>query len=1303
MFTAPTPRRRLLLGALTSLLALILAALYAPSCADADRPSMALAQRITSNAQLIGGPAARGEIGDYLLENDKIRVVVQDLNYNRGSGLFGGSLIDADLVRAEQANTLLGANGRDSFGELFPAFFLEVVDPEEIEVLNDGTDGKAAVIEVRGRGGEFVSQLRVFNQIMVNSYDVQKNITRALQNQPPLQDQDPLVRFRVRYILEPGAQHVRIESTLENISQTRLKFPNQGVLDLLAQLTGIELGNFTVPTGHVIGLGKLNTPFLPGIGFDLQFGLERAYKNTPIALPALPGHLTPIVASSSGNGVSYGFTIKSESEAFARQNHFAYAKDQEPNPQTNAPLYGGKAAQDDMLFLFYASGFGGVFTHQLPPELAPQFCGTKDNDPGPEQACADLIAQTCTENCEPALASCQKNYPGCRTAATEGIPTSYTFTSYLLVGAGDVSSLWDEAYKIKGVKASRVVGQMINGFSAQPEGQGRSLLIYQARPTDDPEATGCTEGAEGAKPFLYNQVDTLAQGRFEFTLPPGHYCYRTRAPGHALGPYNHFQVLAGQDRFLAPTLLAPGHLLISTLDESGRPIPAKVSVVGTHPYVQGATRPDAFLFDLPAGEPWRATDMVADEAGREETRRYVEQIEYTGAQGQANFPVRPNRQGDSYTVYISRGPEYDVVAKEIVVRPGETARFTGTLVRAVDTTGYISGDFHLHARGSIDSGLDYNERVLSIAAEGLELGVTTEHNYVADYEPYILSNRLEEWVASMIGLELTTFEAGHFNGFPLRYDVELANRGSFEWQEQPPGLLFEELRQRGSLGPADTIVQVNHPRDSILGYFSQHNVDALDATVTLPFKEMDASIVDAVIASNGPAFYTVEPGSRTLSSTFSWNFDAIEVFNGKRQELLRHFRLSKSQLRPVYLETFKTQRLEQDASYDPDDCQAARTALVANDCDPCDELQQRVNQCTQLEVAAETGAQTDADDALAKLGDAPVIVCEDNDVAHPGHLDDWYNMLNTNRPDPVKPYERQALAGDPDRLARYENPYKRYVATGNSDSHGARGLDEPGYPRNFVFVGNDDPSTLSPRDVVKGFQDRHVVVSNGPFVTMTVNGAPIGSEIQASGSVSVALKVQVPNWLSVNRWQLIANGEVLRQGPIQMESGNNTWSTTLEVDLPQDAWLVTEITGDANMFPVLTPNEIPPFDIGSAIGSLAEPFGFGVTNPLLSPALTGPVTPFAFTNPIWVIRDGDGTFTPPGTSAARCTNGIASPAGALSASAAVALPPRLRSKRLDALNLPDGLHAHPPKPLDARLKGDKRDVRIIFESWGHSH
>src|SRR5690606_8273933 len=119
----------------------------------------------------------------------RVRVLVQDKTFNRGAGVFGGSLIDADVARSTNEGSVLGGSGNDSFGEMFPAFFLEMIEPEQIAVINDGSDGEAAIVEVRGRGGEFITMLRYLNQLLVGSYKEPGTVLQeVIQKRPPDSD-----------------------------------------------------------------------------------------------------------------------------------------------------------------------------------------------------------------------------------------------------------------------------------------------------------------------------------------------------------------------------------------------------------------------------------------------------------------------------------------------------------------------------------------------------------------------------------------------------------------------------------------------------------------------------------------------------------------------------------------------------------------------------------------------------------------------------------------------------------------------------------------------------------------------------------------------------------------------------------------------------------------------------------------------------------------------------------------------------------------------------------------------------------
>ncbi|MFU8803763.1 MAG: hypothetical protein ACNA8W_08150, partial [Bradymonadaceae bacterium] len=1008
-------------------------------------------------------------------------------------------------------------------------------------------------------------------------------------------DGDPLIEFTQRFILEPGARHVRLESEMVNVSFQSLNFPNRQVMGAMsAFIPGVDFSDFRVPTGAVLGFGALNRIFLPGIGYDLRWGLEEAYEQE-IPLPAFPGHRTDLVASSSTRGVSYGFATASDPE------NFVHSKDE---------LYGGGTSPDEMLFLFYASGFGGVFTSQTPTRMAADFCSA---DVSAEVRCEEFVTHCKTEGgCEDKKARCETNYDACL-AAREDHPSRVTFTNYYIVGNGDVASIRDEYYRIRGTETRSVQGRVFDEKSGEVVGKHVSVLIYEG---------ACSEAHDA---HLLSQVHTNSGGYFELQLPEGNYCHQVQRDGHPLSELKGFKV-AKKPVSLRVVAPSGGFIAASIIDQDGRPLPAKMTIVGNH-----TNNPDVpprrELFNLRTGEHWRTTPVAGiDEAGE---LPYIENVAFAGADGRFETWVRPGR----YTLYFSRGTEYNLETREVEVTAGGRINISAQIHRVVNTEGYLSGDYHLHAQGSIDSGLDYNARVISVAAEGIEVGVATDHNYVSDYLPYIHRNGLQPWLRSVVGLELTTFEAGHFNAFPLKQDIAAMNRGSMQWQDIPPQDIFDALRDMGSLGPQKTIIQVNHPRDSILGYFSQHNFDAFDTTVDLSFNTATGTdrIFALLATPTGPAFFETyeEDGKTKYRTTFSWDFDAMEILNGKRYEMFRHFRMP----------------------YDKDDLPEEIAA-----------------QLTPEEI-----------EALPPEG---VILCDDDNVAFPGSLDDWYNLLNYPRPD---------------------GTYKRFTATGNSDSHRAGGPTdpEPGFPRNYFYVGHDDVQSMTDDQLARALHEHHNIVTNGPFINMAINGNPVGSTFATeSSTVSVALTVRAPDWIVPNRYSLVANGEVVSKGTFELENGE--WTDTLAIPIDGDTWFVLEVEGDESLWPIVRPEDIPRMSFDAAIGSLAGPFGFGGGVDGLAPPETFDVTPIAFTNAIWVIDGSNGganrEFIPPAPPVMRCVDGEFR-VNELRRLEDFAGP---GTRRLDATNSPIELHHH-VHPIFERTQGQTRDLRLLFDTFGHGH
>jgi hypothetical protein len=769
--------------ALVSLVPVVLAAvLLVGGCGAPDGGARAAV--VTNRAQLIGGDRALGDVGDLIIENERIRVVVQKPGFSRGFGVYGGSVIDADLRRPSETGTSGQPTGNDQFGELFPMFFVQAVDVASVFVSADGKDGGPARITAVGEAGDFLELAAILNRAVTGSnLDFQ-----SLTSQPQL-------RYTITYELEPGRSYLTTRLKVANISSKLLKFPSDFATELLG-LINLKTNNFTVPLGDIALFGATSNVFIPGVGFDSRFGLQESYQRK-VDFPAFPGLVTEWIASR-GAGASYGLAA-----APSPRNFVLGKKD----------IYDDKkiAITDTTLLVpFSASSFLGIYYDSAPAQLAPG--------------------------------------------------QSFETAKHFVIGSGDVGSVLDGINELRGAPTGELGGQVFDTATGVPSA-GTQVIVYQ-------------RGPDGSH-RTYAEYDVREGGAFGGTLVPGSYSLRVTGDARPLGAFVDFDIKAGVTTPVSTVSVPPGRVVVTIVDAEGHPLPAKATAVGTYDAEDtgGVTR--RFLFDLQAGERFRPSDLVDDDPSDPATRRYLENTAFT-RQGVAELRVRPG----TYEIVSSRGPEYDLGSTWVTVGPAETRSVTHKLTRVVDTAGWIAGDLHVHSKNSIDSALSLDERVLALVAEGVEWGVATDHNYVTDYGPYVARNQLLDWLHPMVGLEMTTLESGHFNGYPLRYDPGPVTHGAFAWASREPDALFDDLRALGSLGPSRTIVQVNHGRDGVLGYFSQYQRDAFTGDQLAP------TLVQQIIAPKGPAFLTKQG-----KSTFSTRFDAIEIANGKLFWEMHHFRV----------------------------------------------------------------------------------------------------------------------------------------------------------------------------------------------------------------------------------------------------------------------------------------------------------------------------------------------------------------------------------------------------------------------------
>lgn len=176
------------------------------------------------------------------------------------------------------------------------------------------------------------------------------------------------------------------------------------------------------------------------------------------------------------------------------------------------------------------------------------------------------------------------------------------------------------------------------------------------------------------------------------------------------------------------------------------------------------------------------------------------------ADGRAAFRLPAGR----YTLYAGRGLEYSVVSSELDLRPGDTPALQLVLRREVRTEGYVACDTHCHTltlSGHGDATLA--ERMVTLAGEGIELPIATDHNVHADYEMAAQAAGVRRYFTPVIGNELTTPRLGHFNIFPIVPGSSPVDPAARDWPE-----LFRAIRAC----PDVAVIVLNHPRDIHGGY-----------------------------------------------------------------------------------------------------------------------------------------------------------------------------------------------------------------------------------------------------------------------------------------------------------------------------------------------------------------------------------------------------------------------------------------------------------------------------------------------------
>lgn len=167
--------------------------------------------------------------------------------------------------------------------------------------------------------------------------------------------------------------------------------------------------------------------------------------------------------------------------------------------------------------------------------------------------------------------------------------------------------------------------------------------------------------------------------------------------------------------------------------------------------------------------------------------------------------VRLRLAAGRYVIHAGRGFEYSVASAAVDLAAGASVSRRLTIRREVDTAGWAAMDTHVHtgtfARHG-DAAVD--ERMLTIAGEGIELPVSTEHDLRVDFDEHAREADLREHFTPVTGSEVTTPDRGHFNVFPIPGHGSAIDARAPDW-----------IRLRETIGQAapDPVIVLNHALD----------------------------------------------------------------------------------------------------------------------------------------------------------------------------------------------------------------------------------------------------------------------------------------------------------------------------------------------------------------------------------------------------------------------------------------------------------------------------------------------------------
>ncbi len=248
-----------------------------------------MAYQVTDKSELIGGPAASGRVGDYILRNSLVSVLIGSLANYHGYMQSGGNLLDA----------VISGKSNDLFDEVQTYFgWPKQAIYEKIIIKDDGIKSGNAIIEVTGHKSDM-----------------------------------PEIKIDTTYTLAENTNYVVIRTTLTNLTGKSVGPMILGDAVYFGYARSFLYGNG-------FSFKKFDSPLIAGIGDTIAYGMTTTQVG-PNTNKLLPVHISyiytdpefvPKAVIAAGQSVTYEreFIVAStlaevEKTAFDLR-HVAYSK-----------------------------------------------------------------------------------------------------------------------------------------------------------------------------------------------------------------------------------------------------------------------------------------------------------------------------------------------------------------------------------------------------------------------------------------------------------------------------------------------------------------------------------------------------------------------------------------------------------------------------------------------------------------------------------------------------------------------------------------------------------------------------------------------------------------------------------------------------------------------------------------------------------------------------------------------------------------------------------------------------------------